>query len=113
MEIIDSIDSMAWLEVEITDIPDHAEPTLMQTRSDALATAVDAVYEILASPQSLGRDVVVTIGEFAVSPDSINVIPSTAQFTVDVRSPNEDVIEPISRVRGNRLRRGAMGPKPK
>lgn len=98
--IVDGIYSMAWLEVEVTGTPDHAGPTPMQTRSDALATAVDAADEILASPQSLGRDAVATIGELAVAPDSINVIPSTARFTVDVRSPNEDVVdEAIARVR--------------
>ncbi|WP_311173618.1 Zn-dependent hydrolase [Halobellus ordinarius] len=97
--IVDGVFSMAWLEVTFTGEADHAGPTPMHTRRDALAAAVDAIDQIQGAPQSLGPDAVTTVGELSVEPNSVNVIPKEAQFTVDVRSADEDVVtEGIERV---------------
>ena len=90
--IVEGVFGMAWLEVTIHGESDHAGPTPMDARSDALATAVDAIGAIEALPGHLAPDAVTTVGRIDVEPDSINVIPDEVTFTVDVRSYDDDVV---------------------
>jgi N-carbamoyl-L-amino-acid hydrolase len=91
--VVDGVFGLAWRRVTIDGEADHAGPTPMHTRHDALAAAADAVSEINRLPGRIGPDVVATVGEMSVVPDSVNVIPSRATFTVDVRSYDDDAIE--------------------
>jgi N-carbamoyl-L-amino-acid hydrolase len=89
--IVDGVVGISWLRVTITGDADHAGPTPMHTRRDAMATAADAVSEITTLPTRLSSDAVTTVGEFRVEPDSINVIPDRAVFTVDLRAGDDAV----------------------
>lgn len=91
--VVEGVFGMAWLEVTITGESNHAGPTPMDARSDALATATDAISELNRLPNRLSADAVTTVGRIDVEPDSINVIPDEATFTVDVRSYDESVVE--------------------
>jgi N-carbamoyl-L-amino-acid hydrolase len=64
----------------------------MHDRRDALAAATDAAGEIHDLPNRLSADAVATVGRMDVSPNSINVIPDEATFTVDVRSYDPEVV---------------------
>lgn len=98
--IVEGVYGMTWLQATITGDSDHAGPTPMHTRSDAMATAADAVSEINRLPNRLSADAVSTVGEFKIGPGSINVVPDTAEFTVDVRSYDDSVVaEADARVR--------------
>ena len=91
--VVEGTYGMAWLEATITGEADHAGPTPMHRRSDAMATAAAAIEEIHGLPNRLSADAVATVGRMAVSPNSINVIPSEATFTVDVRSYDDGVVD--------------------
>lgn len=91
--IVEGVFGMAWLDVTITGESNHAGPTPMDARSDALAAATDAISELNRLPNRLSADAVTTVGRIDVEPDSINVIPDEATFTVDVRSYDESVVE--------------------
>ena len=91
--IVEGVFGMAWLRVTVHGQADHAGPTPMHTRNDAMAAAADAASAINALPTRLSPDAVTTVGEFSLAPDSINVIPKRAEFTVDVRSYDDDVVE--------------------
>jgi len=91
--VVDGVFGLAWCRVTIDGEADHAGPTPMHTRRDALAAAADAVSEINRLPARLAPDAVATVGEMGVEPDSVNVIPSRATFTVDVRSYDDDAID--------------------
>lgn len=98
--IVEGVYGMSWLRATVTGDSDHAGPTPMHTRSDAMAAAADAVSEINRLPNRLSADAVTTVGEFQVGPGSINVVPDTAEFTVDVRSYDDSVVaEGVERVR--------------
>ncbi|MEF8800827.1 MAG: Zn-dependent hydrolase [Halolamina sp.] len=98
--IVEGVYGMSWLRATITGDSDHAGPTPMHTRSDAMATAADAVSEINRLPNRLSADAVSTVGEFTIGPGSINVVPDTAEFTVDVRSDDDSVVaEAVTRVK--------------
>ena len=90
--IVDGIFGMAWLEVTIQGTADHAGPTPMDQRTDAMATAGSAINRIGSLPQKLSQDTVVTVGELSVSPNSINVIPDEVTFTIDVRSYDDKIV---------------------
>jgi len=90
--VVEGVFGMAWQRAVVRGEPDHAGPSPMHTRTDAMAAAADAVSEINDLPNRLGPDAVATVGEFSVEPDSVNVIPSRAEFTVDVRSDDDEVV---------------------
>jgi N-carbamoyl-L-amino-acid hydrolase len=91
--IVEGVFGMAWLEATIEGRADHAGPTPMHARSDALAAAAAAIDEIEALPGRLSEDAVATVGRLDVEPNSINVIPSRAEFTIDVRSYDDATVE--------------------
>ena len=90
--IVQGIFGMAWLQATIHGESDHAGPSPIHARRDALVTAADVVTSVRRLSNRFADDVVTTVGELEVTPGSINVIPSTAEFTVDVRSYNDDVV---------------------
>jgi N-carbamoyl-L-amino-acid hydrolase len=90
--IVDGVFGMAWLRVTVRGETDHAGPTPIHTRRNAMAAAADAASEINELPNRLSTDAISTIGEFRVEPNSINVIPDVAEFTVDIRSYDDDVV---------------------
>jgi N-carbamoyl-L-amino-acid hydrolase len=97
--IVEGVYGMAWLEVTIHGDSDHAGPSPMHSRKDALVAAADVVTAVRRLSNRLAPDVVTTVGELEVAPGSINVIPSEVRFTVDVRSFDDDVVaELISHV---------------
>jgi N-carbamoyl-L-amino-acid hydrolase len=65
----------------------------MHTRTDALDAATEAIGKIQRLPMRLSEDAVSTVGRISVEPDAINVIPSRATFTADVRSYDDAVVE--------------------
>jgi N-carbamoyl-L-amino-acid hydrolase len=98
--IVEGTYGMAWLEATITGEADHAGPTPMHRRSDAMGAAADAISGIHGLPNRLSPDAVATVGRMDVSPGSINAIPSEVTYTVDVRSYDDGVVdEAVSKVK--------------
>lgn len=98
--IVDGVHGMVWLEATIRGEADHAGPTPMHTRSDALVAATDVISAIRRMAGRLDDDVVTTVGELSVEPNSINVIPAETTFTVDLRSYTDQVVvDGIERVK--------------
>lgn len=98
--IVEGIKGMAWLEATIEGASDHAGPSPMHARSDALVAASDVVTAVRRLSNHLGDDVVTTVGELDLAPGSVNVIPSEVTFTVDLRSYDDTLVdEGIDRVR--------------
>ena len=84
---------LRWTEVTITGTDAHTGSTPMPLRRNAglgMARVLERVDEIALSH---APDAVGTVGHIEVFPNSRNVIPGKAVFTVDFRSPNLDVIE--------------------
>jgi N-carbamoyl-L-amino-acid hydrolase len=90
--VVDGVFGLNWMAARLEGQANHAGPTAMHDRRDALAAAVDAASEINDLPNRLSEDAVATVGRMDVTPNSINVIPSEVTFTVDVRSYDPDVI---------------------
>ncbi len=83
--IVEGIFGIAWLRVTMKGERDHAGPTPMHMRRDALVGAARAISAIREIPARLHPDFVATVGEVSVSPNAINVIPDRVRFSVDLR----------------------------
>lgn len=83
---------LRWIECTVTGKESHTGTTPMHLRRDAargLAQITELVHEIAMSHQP---NAVGTIGHVEVSPNSRNIIPGKAVFTVDMRSHLLDVL---------------------
>lgn len=94
---------LSWLEVTLTGRESHTGSTPMPMRVNAglgMARVTQLVDEIAWSHEPLA---VGAIGHCDVYPNSRNIIPGKAVFTVDFRHPDKAVIADME----NRLREGA------
>ena len=76
-----------WLEVTLTGRESHTGSTPMNMRVNAglgMARITEAVHEIAMASQP---NAVGAVGQANVYPNSRNVIPGKAVFTIDIRSP--------------------------
>ncbi|MCO5059717.1 MAG: Zn-dependent hydrolase [Rhizobiaceae bacterium] len=81
-----------WLQVTLTGKDSHTGSTPMPKRRNAglgMARVTELVHEVAMDYQP---DAVGAIGHVEVYPNSRNVIPGKAVFTIDIRSPNEEVL---------------------
>ena len=83
---------LSWTQITITGKESHTGSTPMPMRRNAalgMARILDKVNEIALShaPHAVGA-----AGHYEIYPNSRNVIPGRAVFTVDFRSPELDVI---------------------
>ncbi|MFO7771672.1 MAG: M20/M25/M40 family metallo-hydrolase, partial [Roseovarius gahaiensis] len=84
---------LSWTQVTITGKDSHTGSTPMPMRRNAglaMARVLEKVEEIALSH---APDAVGAAGHIDISPNSRNVIPGKAVFTVDFRSPKLEVIE--------------------
>jgi hydantoinase/carbamoylase family amidase len=90
--IVTAINGRRQYAVRIEGEPNHAGSTPMDYRKDALAAAAECALAVEHLAMSLPRQTVATVGRFAVSPNAINVINGTVEFTVDLRSDTDTVL---------------------
>ncbi len=82
-----------WLQVTLTGKDSHTGSTPMPKRRNAglgMARVTELVHEIAMDYQP---DAVGAVGHVEVYPNSRNVIPGKVVFTIDIRSPNQDVLD--------------------
>lgn len=88
---VENLQGISWQKLTIDGVANHAGTTPMTLRRDAGVAAA----RVIAFLDALARSVdgaVATVGTLAFEPDAINVIPSRATFTVDMRNPDEALL---------------------
>ena len=95
--VVGGIVGIIWNEVVVIGQSDHAGPSPMPLRKDALMAASTMIGSI--EQLALERDdvAVATVGRIKVEPDTINTIPGKAVFSVDFRHPDGETIDYLSR----------------
>ncbi len=91
--VVEGIYGLTWLRVTMKGERDHAGPTPMRMRRDALVGAARTISAIREIPAKLHPDFVATVGEISVSPNAINVIPGEVTFSVDFRHNEPETLE--------------------
>lgn len=82
-----------WYDIECTGQEAHAGPTPMPRRRDAFVAAAQLVQEVNAIGHRFAPLACATVGTGEVFPNSRNVIPGRVVLTVDLRHPDDDILE--------------------
>ena len=86
--VVSSINGSVRYVGEMTGQASHAGTTPMARRKDA-ATAVAELALYLEERAGQDADSVATMGQLQVPNGSINVVPGTCRFSLDIRAPND------------------------
>jgi allantoate deiminase len=86
--VVTAINGFTRYAVQVTGVAGHAGTVPMTLRRDAFAGAAECA---LAAERICSRvpDLVGTVGRCEVLPGAVNVIPGSARFTLDIRSPRD------------------------
>jgi beta-ureidopropionase / N-carbamoyl-L-amino-acid hydrolase len=87
--VVEGIVAIAWARVTLHGSQDHAGPTPMRTRHDALVAAAGIVQAVRRIALDIGGDMVGTVGWLDVHPNIVNAIPGKVVLTTDLRTPRE------------------------
>ena len=99
---VESLQGISWQRVTIGGTANHAGTTPMTMRRDA-GVAAARVIAFLDRMARATAGAVATVGTIRFQPDAINVIPSAATFTVDLRDPDEARLQDMEAALGNLL----------
>jgi N-carbamoyl-L-amino-acid hydrolase len=91
--VVEGVFGFSWMNVAFDGQANHAGPTPMDMRRDAFVGVADVSAAVRRLTATGGNDLVGTIGSVDVWPNAINVIPERVEFTVDVRSYDNDVVD--------------------
>jgi N-carbamoyl-L-amino-acid hydrolase len=86
---VESLQGISWQRITIAGTANHAGTTPMSMRHDAGYAAARVVTFLRERATRSNSPTVATVGTIAFEPNAINVIPSRAIFTVDLRDPDE------------------------
>ncbi|MEW9306160.1 Zn-dependent hydrolase [Labrys neptuniae] len=94
--VVTGVQGMRWYEVTVTGQDAHTGATPMYLRKNALLGAARIIEAIDAIGQK-HQPGVATVGLIENKPNSRNVVPGEVFFTVDLRHPDEEVLEVMER----------------
>jgi N-carbamoyl-L-amino-acid hydrolase len=90
---VEGVFGFSWMNVAFEGQANHAGPTPMNMRRDAMVGTSDVVRAVRRITATEGTDLVGTVGSVDVWPNAINVIPERVEFTVDFRSYDNAVVD--------------------
>jgi N-carbamoyl-L-amino-acid hydrolase len=85
---VENLQGISWQRVTIDGAANHAGTTPIAMRRDA-GLAAARVITFLRDHIAAAPPTVATVGSITFQPAAINIIPSQAAFTVDLRDPDE------------------------
>lgn len=107
LAVVTGINGRRQYACVLTGVANHAGSTKMSDRRDALAGATEGIGFLETLGRELDREVdhtVITVGCLEAAPNALNVIPGRVRFSIDFRSPSDEVLQ-----RGEeRLRAGLL-----
>ncbi|HMR50555.1 MAG TPA: Zn-dependent hydrolase [Arachnia sp.] len=91
--VVTGIQGIRQYDVAIQGEPRHAGTTPHDRRKDALVAAARLIAAVEELAERLGPDLRATVGELRIAPNSRNVVPGHALLLLDVRHPDDDVLD--------------------
>ena len=85
-----NLQGISWQKFTIAGLANHAGTTPTYLRKDAGLAAAKVITFLRDYVE--GSDTVATVGTIRFEPNAINVIPDKAEFTVDLRDPDENIL---------------------
>jgi N-carbamoyl-L-amino-acid hydrolase len=93
--IVTGVQGMRWYEVTVTGQDAHTGATPMRLRKNALLGAARLVDRINAIAEAHRPDALGAVGLMEVRPNSRNVVPGEVFFCVDLRHPDNAVLDQL------------------
>lgn len=90
---VENLQGISWQRIAIDGAANHAGTTPMSMRSDAGHAAARVITFLHDRATASNGPTVVTVGTMRFEPNAINVIPSRAVFTIDLRDPDEQRLQ--------------------
>src|SRR5881396_75142 len=91
--VVDGIVAISWARLTIHGVQDHAGPTPMRIRHDALVAAAEVVAGVRRIASEIGGDLVTTVGNLVVTPNIVNAIPGRVTLSIDMRDPQDATLD--------------------
>ncbi len=89
---VTGVQGISWTEVSVTGQSNHAGTTPMALRKDPAVVAFRTAAFVRELADELGAPQVATVGRMHLHPNLVNVVPATADFTIDLRHTDNDVL---------------------
>lgn len=91
--VVSSIAGVNRYEVTVTGEANHAGSTAMTDRKDALVAAAGFINKVPEVTSECGNEfTVATVGTIKVTPHSVNVIPGTCTFSLEIRDTDAHIM---------------------
>ncbi len=90
---VDGVQGISWTEVTIEGVSAHAGTTPMRLRKDAGYAAAEIAVFVRQLTREFGGGQVGTVGRMEFKPGITNVVPNRAVMTVDIRNPDEALLQ--------------------
>jgi len=90
---VENVQGTSWHRVVVEGVANHAGTTPMSMRRDAGYVAARIITFLHDRAACSHTPTVATIGCIHFEPNAINVIPSRATFTIDLRDPDEQRLQ--------------------
>ena len=91
--VVEGIVAIAWSRLTLHGVQDHAGPTPMRIRHDALVAAAEVVSGVRGIAREIGGDLVTTVGNLTVAPNIVNAIPGRVTLSIDMRDPKDATLD--------------------
>lgn len=90
--VVERVQGISWREITLSGKSNHAGTTPMSMRRDSGVVAAQIMSFVRELALRMGGDQVGTTGRLVLHPNLINVIPSRAMLTVDLRNTSNDAL---------------------
>jgi N-carbamoyl-L-amino-acid hydrolase len=90
---VDGVQGISWTEVTVEGVSAHAGTTPMRLRKDAGYAAAEIAVFVRQLTREFGGGQVGTVGRMEFKPGITNVVPNRAVMTVDIRNPDEAILQ--------------------
>ncbi|MFI0843907.1 M20 family metallo-hydrolase [Mesorhizobium sp. IMUNJ 23232] len=95
--IVTSVQGLRWLDVEVRGTDAHAGTTPLDQRQDALLASARMLVALNEIGRRYGSSARVSVGQLRTATDGPSTIVGHASFVVDIRHPDADTLERLSR----------------
>lgn len=90
--VVTAVQGTKWFEIVFSGTAAHAGTTPFEFRKDPMGAAAAAIASLQSTVMPADPAARLTVGRISAEPGSINVIPSSVSFTVDIRHPDAAIL---------------------
>jgi N-carbamoyl-L-amino-acid hydrolase len=91
--VVEGVQGISWTELTLTGQSCHAGTTPMRLRHDPGYVAARISTLVRDLTHEFGEPQVGTVGAITLVPNLVNVVPSTATMTVDLRNTDDEILQ--------------------